>query len=63
MVRWLNWLARLKCQGFLCWSEDFFRLEDSVTLLCSSLRFASSWLRRTIAEVFTDPDRPATSRI
>src|SRR5215204_2569595 len=33
------------------------------TLACSSLRFASSWLRRTMAEAFTDPDRPATSRI
>jgi hypothetical protein len=43
--------------GFLLGSED------SVSLSCSSLTLASRWLRRTMAEVFTEPDCPATSRI
>jgi hypothetical protein len=53
-----------KSQGVLLrWSRFLLCFEDSVSLPGSSVRFASSWLRRTIAEAFTDPDRPATSRI
>jgi hypothetical protein len=48
-------------KGFRRAGRGFY--SDSVSLACSSVRFASSWVRRTIAEVFTEPDCPAISLI
>ena len=61
---WSSDVTRPKNQGVLSrWSGFVVCFEESVSLPGSSVRFASSWVRRTMAEAFTDPDRPATSLI
>ena len=61
MGRWSTDVTHPKSQRV--WLGFVLCFEDSLSLPGSSVRFASSWVRRTMAEAFTDPDRPATSLI